>query len=92
MLSPHLASDRVSSEHLPSDRARYAHLQSEIERMRYQVSRQRKDIAQLAKAKINTLPAEALLARMLVKIENLCAQRDKLRNQLGLAHRKRGVA
>jgi hypothetical protein len=67
--------------------ARLDYLRAEIERMRYQVIRQRKDIAQLTKARINTLPAEALLARMLVKIENLCAQRDKLRQAMGPARR-----
>ena len=92
LMSERLASDRLTSERLPSERLRFDHLQAEIERMRYQAGRQRKDIAQLAKARIATLPAEALLARMLARIENLCAQRDKLREQLGLAHRKRGAA
>jgi hypothetical protein len=54
-------------------------LRSEIERMRTQVSRQRKDILQLQRAGINTLPAEALLARMLANIDNLCAERDKIK-------------
>jgi hypothetical protein len=51
----------------------------EIERMRGQVSRQRSEILQLQRAGINSLPAEALLARMLDRIDNLCAERDRLK-------------
>ena len=51
----------------------------EIERMRGQVSRQRSEILQLQRAGINALPAEALLARMLDRIDNLCAERDRLK-------------
>jgi hypothetical protein len=69
---------------------RLDYLRAEIERMRYQLSRQRKEIRLLEKAGISTLPAEALLARMTVKIENLCAERDKLRQEQG--YPKRGVA
>jgi hypothetical protein len=59
-------------------------IRSEIERMRSQVSRQRKEILQLQRADIATASAEALLARMLAKIDDLCAQRDELkRNQPG---------
>jgi hypothetical protein len=50
----------------------------EIERMRQQISRQRKDIQSLQRAGISTLPAEALLARMQATVDNLCAERDKL--------------
>jgi hypothetical protein len=46
-------------------------IRAEIERMRVQVSRQRKEILQLQKAGINSLPAEALLARMLANIDNM---------------------
>lgn len=40
------------------------HIRAEIERMRTQVSRQRREILQLQRAGRNSLPAEALLARM----------------------------
>jgi len=54
------------------------HIRAEIERMRYQISRQREEIQTLQRAGINTLPAEALLARMQATVDNLCAERDKL--------------
>jgi hypothetical protein len=54
-------------------------IRSEIERMRRQVGRQRKEILQLQRAGIATLAAEALLQRMLVKIEGLCSERDRLK-------------
>jgi hypothetical protein len=54
------------------------HIRAEIERTRYQISRQRKDIQSLQRAGISTLPAEALLARMQANVDNLCAERDKL--------------
>jgi hypothetical protein len=53
------------------------HIRAEIERMRHQISRQRKDIQSLQRAGIGTLPAEALLARMQANVDNLCAERDK---------------
>jgi hypothetical protein len=53
------------------------HIRAEIERMRHQISRQRKDIQSLQRAGIKTLPAEALLARMQATVDNLCAERDK---------------
>ena len=53
------------------------HIRAEIERMRHRISRQRKDIQSLQRAGINTLPAEALLARMQATVDNLCAERDK---------------
>ena len=53
------------------------HIRTEIERMRHQISRQRKDIQSLQRAGISTLPAEALLARMQATVDNLCAERDK---------------
>jgi hypothetical protein len=53
------------------------HIRAEIERMRNQISRQRKDIQSLQHAGINSLPAEALLARMRATVDNLCAERDK---------------
>jgi hypothetical protein len=59
--------------------------------MRYQANRQKNEIRQLKKARINTLPAEALLARMMVTIDSLCAQRDRLRDEQGITYAKRGV-
>ena len=55
------------------------HIRAEIERMRVQVGRQRREILQLQRAGINSLPAEALLARMLSRIDLLCADRDRLK-------------
>ncbi|NPU11362.1 hypothetical protein HL666_11345 [Bradyrhizobium sp. 83002] len=57
-------------------------IRSEIEHMRTQVNRQRREILQLQKAGIPTASAEALLERMLDKIDALCAERDKLKGQL----------
>jgi hypothetical protein len=54
-------------------------VRSEIERMRGQISRQKGEILQLQRAGIATASAEALLARMLAKIDDLCAQRDELK-------------
>jgi predicted ribosome quality control (RQC) complex YloA/Tae2 family protein len=71
--------------------AQLDYLRAEIERMRYQANRQKNEIRQLEKARINTLPAEALLARMMVTIESLCAQRDRLRDEQGITYAKRGV-
>ena len=56
-------------------------LRSEIERMRYQVHRQRGEILQLRRAGIATTSAEALLDRMLTKIDDLCAERDRLKKE-----------
>ena len=57
-------------------------LRSEIERMRYQVQRQRGEILQLQRAGIPTTSAEALLDRMLNRIDGLCAERDRLKKEL----------
>jgi hypothetical protein len=54
---------------------------AEIERMRVQVGHQRKEILQLQRAGISTASAELLLARMLAKIDGLCAERDRLRKE-----------
>jgi hypothetical protein len=51
----------------------------EIERIRVQVQRQRREIMQLQRAGIPSSSAEALLHRMLNKIDDLCAERDSLR-------------
>ena len=54
------------------------HIRSEIERMRVQIRRQRKDIQALAKAGLSTAAADALLTRMQVKVDSLCADRERL--------------
>jgi hypothetical protein len=59
------------------------HVRAEIERMRVQVGRQRKDILKLQRAGIDTASAELLLGRMLAKIDDLCADRDRLRKEQG---------
>jgi hypothetical protein len=51
--------------------------------MRVQVGRQRKEILQLQRAGIGTASAELLLGRMLAKIEDLCAERDRLKKEEG---------
>jgi hypothetical protein len=53
-------------------------IRAEIERMRHQISRQRKAIQSLQRGGIGTLPAEALLARMQATVDKLCAERDRL--------------
>lgn len=57
------------------------HIRSEIARLRVEVGRQRKEILQLQKAGIPTASAEALLERMLNKIDRLCEQRDQLKHK-----------
>ena len=57
-------------------------IRTEIDRMRIQVGRQRKEILQLQKANITTGSAEALLQRMLEKIDGLCAERDGMKIKL----------
>ena len=68
-------------------------IRGEIERMRVQVGRQRKEILQLQRAGIPTGPAEALLQRMLERIDGLCIERDRLKKELPPAKDKvlRGV-
>ncbi len=58
------------------------HVRAEIEHMRVQVSRHRKEMLQLEPAGISTVAAEALLQRMLDKIDGLCQQRDQLKKEL----------
>jgi hypothetical protein len=53
----------------------------EIEHMRVQVGRQRKEILQLQRAGISTASAELLLGMMHIKIDDLCAQRDRLKKE-----------
>ena len=59
------------------------HVRSEIEHIRVQVGRQRKEILQLQRAGISTASAELLLTRMLAKIDDLCAERDRLKAEQG---------
>ena len=59
------------------------HVRSEIEHMRVQVGRQRKEILQLQRAGIRTASAELLLQRMLAKIDDLCAERERLKKEQG---------
>jgi len=61
---------------------RLDHIRSEIEHMRLQVGRQRKEILLLQRVGISTISAEALLCRMLDKIDSLCAERDRLKAEL----------
>lgn len=58
------------------------HIRSEIAFMRLQVGRQRKELLQLQKAGISTASAEALLQRMVDKIDTLCTERDRLKAEL----------
>ena len=59
------------------------HVRTEIEHMRVQLGRQRKQILQLQRAGISTAAAELLLERMLVKIEGLCDERERLKKEQG---------
>jgi hypothetical protein len=59
------------------------HIRREIERMRLQVHRQRGDIKKLQQAGISTASAEALLERMLDRIDKLCAERNRLKKEQG---------
>jgi hypothetical protein len=56
-------------------------IRSEIEYMRRQVQRLRGEIRQLQHSGISSTSAEALLERMLSKIDDLCTERDRLRGQ-----------
>jgi len=55
-------------------------IRGEIERMRIQVGRQRREILQLQRAGIPTASADALLQKMLDKIDGLCSERDRLKS------------
>jgi hypothetical protein len=63
-------------------------IRREIERVRTQVHRQRGEIRQLQRAGIPTTSAEALLDRMQNKIDELCAERDRLK--VSLPHPSKG--
>jgi hypothetical protein len=59
------------------------HVRSGIEHMRIQVGRQRREILQLQRAGISTASAELLLGRMHAKIDDLCAERERLKKEEG---------
>jgi hypothetical protein len=67
------------------------HIRSEIERMRAQVQRQRGEIRQLQRSGISTASAEALLDRMLDKIDALCAERDRLKKEQPVASKGKAL-
>jgi hypothetical protein len=54
-------------------------IRADIEHMRRQVQRLRGDIRELQHSGISTASADALLERMLGKIDQLCAERDRLK-------------
>jgi hypothetical protein len=56
-------------------------IRGEIERMRNRANRQRREIMELRHAGRSTTSAQALLDRMLSKIDDLCAERDRLRKE-----------
>jgi hypothetical protein len=56
-------------------------IKGEIERLRTAVSRQRSEIRQFQRAGISTASAETLLDRMLNRIDDLCAERDRLKKE-----------
>ena len=57
------------------------HVRREIGYMRVQLGRQRKDILSHQRAGIPTAAAELLLARMHSKIDDLVAQRERLKKK-----------
>jgi hypothetical protein len=56
-------------------------IRGEIEHMRRQVLRLRGQIRELQYSGISAASAEALLDRMLNKIDDLCAERDRLKRE-----------
>jgi hypothetical protein len=67
------------------------YIRGEIQRTRLQALRHRKEVMQLQRAGLPTTSAEALLDRMLNKIDDLCAERDRLA-QVGAAPQDAGTA
>jgi hypothetical protein len=57
------------------------YVRSEIEHMRIQVGRQRREILQLQRAGLSTASAELLLGRMHAKMDDLCAERERLKKE-----------
>jgi sRNA-binding protein len=64
-----------------------SHLRAEIEERRGRIFRQRKEIQALKRAEINTASAEELLERMLAKVDELCAERDRQVGQCRIGKR-----
>jgi hypothetical protein len=56
-------------------------VRGEIQRTRLQVLRHRNEIMQLQRAGVSSASAEALLDRMLTKIDDLCDERDRLKRE-----------
>ena len=54
-------------------------LRRDIEFRRKQILRQRREILELQRLGIPSKSAEELLERMLAKVDELCAERDRLR-------------
>ena len=65
-------------------------IRAEIERTRLQVLRHRNEIMQLQRDGLPTTSAEALLNGMLDKINDLCAERNRLRREQQRPRRKVG--
>jgi hypothetical protein len=66
-------------------------LRNEIENRRRQLSRQRKEIQSLRRAGLNTTPAEELFSRMVAKVIELCAERDRQVEEQRIEYRKRNA-
>jgi hypothetical protein len=56
-------------------------IRADIERIRSRVQRQRGEIRQLQREGIPSISAEALLDRTRDKIDELCAERDRLKRE-----------
>jgi len=56
-------------------------IHADIERMRRQVQRLRSEIRQLQHSGISSVSVEVLLDRMRNKIDELCAERDRLKKE-----------
>ena len=56
-------------------------IRADIEHRRRRVARLRGDIRKLQHSGISSNSADALLDRMLNKIDNLCAERDRLKKE-----------
>jgi hypothetical protein len=62
-------------------------IRADIEQRRRQIARHRREILDLQRAGVSTKSAEELLARMLAKVDELCAKRDELVRQCRIAKR-----
>jgi hypothetical protein len=62
-------------------------IRGEIEHLRRQIARQRKEILDLQRDGISAKSADELLARMLTKVDGLCAERDRLVGQCRIVKR-----